>query len=36
VQVPVVVERDPIDDRRRRLGPLDLGDRDGPVQLHHR
>ena len=36
VQILVVVERDRVDDRQRRRRPLDLGDRDSPVQLHHR
>ena len=33
VQVPVVLQAEPVDDVEPRLGPLRLGNRDGPAQL---
>jgi hypothetical protein len=36
VQVLVVVEREGVDDRECRLWPLDLGNGDRAVELHHR
>ena len=36
VQVPVVLQGEAVDDVEPRLGPLRLGDRDGPAQLDDR
>jgi hypothetical protein len=36
VQILLVLEREGVDDRERRLRPVDLGDRNGTVQLDDR